>query len=108
LLFLSELCETSHSDIAFVIMSYFNLLVLLLLSGRYAACVCSAEVDDMKEARGRLFSWGYGGHGNLGLGDRRDRVVPEAVTGQVCPRTRPFVFDWTFICHRLGIERQRF
>ncbi|MCO5562525.1 hypothetical protein L7F22_016152 [Adiantum nelumboides] len=28
---------------------------------------------------GKLYSWGWGRYGNLGLGDRNDRLVPEAV-----------------------------
>ena len=46
--------------------------------------MCRFEGDDSKEARSTLFCWGYGGHGNLGLGDRNDRIQPVAVTGQVC------------------------
>ncbi|MBZ5715303.1 RCC1 domain-containing protein [Nannocystis pusilla] len=30
-------------------------------------------------ARGEVFCWGYGGHGQLGLGDRDDRLVPTRV-----------------------------
>eukprot|EP00270_Netrium_digitus_P001315 TRINITY_DN1141_c0_g1_i3.p1 TRINITY_DN1141_c0_g1~~TRINITY_DN1141_c0_g1_i3.p1 ORF type:complete len:450 (+),score=87.14 TRINITY_DN1141_c0_g1_i3:152-1501(+) len=29
---------------------------------------------------GRLWGWGWGRYGNLGLGDRRDRLLPESVT----------------------------
>lgn len=29
---------------------------------------------------GDLYGWGWGRYGNLGLGDRNDRVVPERVT----------------------------
>jgi hypothetical protein len=28
---------------------------------------------------GEVYCWGYGGHGQLGLGDRRDRSVPARV-----------------------------
>ncbi|WAS97096.1 hypothetical protein [Nannocystis punicea] len=31
--------------------------------------------------RGEVYCWGYGGHGQLGLGDRRDRSVPTQVPG---------------------------
>jgi alpha-tubulin suppressor-like RCC1 family protein len=55
-------------------------VVALSLGTLYAACVCCSEVD--RAAQGRLLCWGYGGHGNLGLGDRRDRAAPEAVAGQ--------------------------
>ena len=29
---------------------------------------------------GRLYGWGWGRYGNLGLGDQKDRLVPEQVT----------------------------
>ena len=29
---------------------------------------------------GDLYGWGWGRYGNLGLGDRNDRLVPERVT----------------------------
>lgn len=29
---------------------------------------------------GSLYGWGWGRYGNLGLGDRNDRVVPEKVS----------------------------
>jgi hypothetical protein len=31
---------------------------------------------------GRMYCWGYGGHGNLGGGDRRDKQAPEGVGGE--------------------------
>jgi alpha-tubulin suppressor-like RCC1 family protein len=46
------------------------------------AFVAAREIVMTSSERGRLLCWGYGGHGNLGLGDRRDRASPEAVTGQ--------------------------
>lgn len=34
---------------------------------------------------GELYGWGWGRYGNLGLGDRRDRLVPEKVSlSHVC------------------------
>lgn len=34
---------------------------------------------------GELYGWGWGRYGNLGLGDRNDRLLPERVTSiQVC------------------------
>jgi hypothetical protein len=65
--------------------------VLTCVRCRYAACVCCVEGDGSKDAHGILFCWGYGGHGNLGLGDRRDRLEPVAVTGQVCMCVRRFL-----------------
>ena len=32
-------------------------------------------------ADGAVFTWGYGGHGNLGHGDRRSRATPKRVCG---------------------------
>lgn len=29
---------------------------------------------------GKVYGWGWGRYGNLGLGDRMDRVVPEQAT----------------------------
>lgn len=33
---------------------------------------------------GNLYGWGWGRYGNLGLGDRNDRLLPEKVTVDVC------------------------
>lgn len=34
---------------------------------------------------GELYGWGWGRYGNLGLGDRNDRLVPEKVSAvDVC------------------------
>ena len=34
---------------------------------------------------GELYGWGWGRYGNLGLGDRKDRLVPEKVSSiEVC------------------------
>lgn len=34
---------------------------------------------------GSLYGWGWGRYGNLGLGDRNDRLVPEKVSSiDVC------------------------
>ena len=36
---------------------------------------------------GELYGWGWGRYGNLGLGDRNDRLVPEKVaTVEVCQK----------------------
>ncbi|PHT48264.1 Ultraviolet-B receptor UVR8 [Capsicum baccatum] len=32
---------------------------------------------------GELYGWGWGRYGNLGLGDRNDRLVPEKVSANV-------------------------
>lgn len=32
---------------------------------------------------GELYGWGWGRYGNLGLGDRNDRLVPEKVSADV-------------------------
>jgi len=40
---------------------------------------------------GELYGWGWGRYGNLGLGDRKDRLIPEKVLHtDVCPQF--FVF----------------
>jgi alpha-tubulin suppressor-like RCC1 family protein len=37
---------------------------------------------------GELYGWGWGRYGNLGLGDRNDRCIPEKVTSvDVCSQT---------------------
>lgn len=37
---------------------------------------------------GELYGWGWGRYGNLGLGDRNDRLIPEKVSSvHVCPQT---------------------
>lgn len=34
---------------------------------------------------GELYGWGWGRYGNLGLGDRNDRLIPEKVSSiEVC------------------------
>lgn len=33
---------------------------------------------------GELYGWGWGRYGNLGLGDRNDRCIPEKVSVDVC------------------------
>lgn len=35
---------------------------------------------------GSLYGWGWGRYGNLGLGDRNDRLLPEKVIVNVCQR----------------------
>jgi alpha-tubulin suppressor-like RCC1 family protein len=37
--------------------------------------------------KGELYGWGWGRYGNLGLGDRNDRCIPEKVSVDVCPQT---------------------
>jgi len=76
----------------------------LSLGSLYSACICLSEDDHCKgpashshalaESEGHhamevdqghggsiLLTWGYGGHGNLGHGDRHDRHSPTRVTG---------------------------
>jgi len=37
---------------------------------------------------GELYGWGWGRYGNLGLGDRNDRWIPEKVSSiEVCPQS---------------------
>lgn len=38
---------------------------------------------------GKLYGWGWGRYGNLGLGDRKDRSVPVEVAAiNVCSKNR--------------------
>lgn len=42
---------------------------------------------------GKLYGWGWGRYGNLGLGDRNDRLIPEKVLQtDVCPKFLVFCF----------------
>ena len=41
---------------------------------------------------GELYGWGWGRYGNLGLGDRNDRSIPEKVSSfHVCPQPSNFL-----------------
>lgn len=40
---------------------------------------------------GKLYGWGWGRYGNLGLGDRNDRLVPGEVAA-VPVSSRPYLF----------------
>ena len=58
----------------------------LSLGSLYSACVCATagaadESADGVSTGSILCTWGYGGHGNLGHGDRKDRHTPTRVTG---------------------------
>jgi hypothetical protein len=48
------------------------------LGSLYAACICATTGAGISV----VCTWGYGGHGNLGHGNRKDRLVPRHVTGQ--------------------------
>lgn len=58
---------------------------------------------------GKVYGWGWGRYGNLGLGDRNDRLVPEQATSiGVSPKacvcsghTKPRVFRFP-ICNNLA------
>ena len=39
-----------------------------------------AEHTAAVSEEGALYGWGWGRYGNLGLGDRNDRLVPEKVS----------------------------
>lgn len=47
---------------------------------------------------GELYGWGWGRYGNLGLGDRNDRLVPEKVSAlEVCQKMGiPFLLSFSF------------
>lgn len=49
-----------------------GLKVMMLAAGAEHSAAVTEE--------GKLYSWGWGRYGNLGLGDRRDRLLPEEVT----------------------------
>jgi alpha-tubulin suppressor-like RCC1 family protein len=45
---------------------------------------------------GELYGWGWGRYGNLGLGDRNDRLIPEKVTStEVCLFSSIFLLQYT-------------
>lgn len=57
---------------------------------------------------GELYSWGWGRYGNLGLGDRFDRLVPWKVSStEVCWNSFVVLLDCLFICFvgRTGSKR---
>ena len=45
-----------------------------------AVVAAGAEHTAAVSEDGRLYGWGWGRYGNLGLGDRSDRALPEQVT----------------------------
>ncbi|GLT55522.1 hypothetical protein SLA2020_494170 [Shorea laevis] len=50
---------------------------------------------------GELYGWGWGRYGNLGLGDRNDRLVPEKVSAvNVC--TKYGITNFYFKGHSLN------
>jgi alpha-tubulin suppressor-like RCC1 family protein len=50
---------------------------------------------------GELYGWGWGRYGNLGLGDRNDRLVPEKVSAvNVC--TQYGITNFYFKGHSLN------
>lgn len=56
---------------------------------------------------GDLYGWGWGRYGNLGLGDRNDRLVPERVTyaGVSYQTCSIFVLSTCYLC-KLSFEVQ--
>ena len=49
---------------------------------------------------GEVYGWGWGRYGNLGLGDRKDRLVPEKVsTIDVCPHFLAIAFALFLLLH---------
>ncbi len=56
-------------------------LKLILLKGIPIKMVAAgAEHTAAVAEGGELYGWGWGRYGNLGLGDRKDRLVPEKVS----------------------------
>lgn len=71
---------------------------------------------------GDLYGWGWGRYGNLGLGDRNDRLIPERVSADdVCLllfnlQRFPFTFvsdyhfiyiftsEYLIVCHMLKLD----
>lgn len=54
---------------------------LILLQGESIKMVAAgAEHTAAVTEDGTLYGWGWGRYGNLGLGDRNDRLVPEKVS----------------------------
>jgi len=54
-------------------------VVKVSLGSLYTACIAHTQQDCQEQ---RLLTWGYGGHGNLGHGDRSDRASPTVVEGE--------------------------
>jgi alpha-tubulin suppressor-like RCC1 family protein len=56
--------------------------------------VVAAEHTAAFTEDGELYGWGWGRYGNLGLGDRNDRLVPEKVSlVNVCDRNEYSLSD---------------
>lgn len=59
-------------------------LTALALGSLYGACICQGGDSSTTAEDGAgslLLTWGYGGHGNLGHGDRHDQPSPKRVEG---------------------------
>ena len=54
----------------------------LSVGSLYTACICASTVEGGGGGGAVLLTWGYGGHGNLGHGDRLDQASPARVTGK--------------------------
>lgn len=60
---------------------YMKVTFLIFLQGEFIKMVAAgAEHTAAVTEDGTLYGWGWGRYGNLGLGDRNDRLVPEKVS----------------------------
>lgn len=54
---------------------------------------------------GDLYGWGWGRYGNLGLGDRNDRLIPEKVSAvDVCRCFKILSFAYIYLFKILGLN----
>lgn len=67
------------------IVSHFN-LIMEMQGVAVKMLAAGAEHTTAVTENGKLYGWGWGRYGNLGLGDREDRLVPAEVSAiVVCP-----------------------
>ena len=58
--------------------------VNFLLSGKIVMISAGATFSVAVTDKGQVYTWGSNANGQLGLGDLRDRLSPEPVTGKSC------------------------
>lgn len=69
-----------------------------------AMVAAGAEHTAAVSAEGALYGWGWGRYGNLGLGDRVDRHVPEVVTAVSTEKMSKVACGWrhTIVVNEAG------
>lgn len=93
-----EVCHSSSFMLSFSLNRDFTYMTKylrnILVDANYGVCAqgiavkmlaAGAEHTAAVTESGKLFGWGWGRYGNLGLGDRKDRLVPgEVAAVPVC------------------------